>query len=159
MTTQPLHHHHAFPDRSTGVPSRVEPFIVLMGRVLYSVIFIAATPGHFSGETIRYAASHGVPFPEFMVPAAGILGLIGGLSVLAGYKARLGAWLLVIFLIPVTLMMHNFWAVADPAAAKMQQVMFMKNLGLLGGALLIAYFGAGPASADAITEHHAREHH
>lgn len=66
-----------------------------------------------------------------------------------GYKARWGAWLLVAFLVPVTVMVHRFWGLADPQAAMMQQVNFMKNLSLLGGALLICHFGSGPLSLDA----------
>ena len=57
--------------------------------------------------------------------------------------------MLVLFLIPVTLMMHKFWGISDPQAAQMQMIMFMKNLSMLGGALLITQFGAGPASIDA----------
>ncbi len=68
---------------------------------------------------------------------------------LLGYRARLGAWLLVLFLVPVTAMIHNFWAVKDPMMAQMQLGFFMANLSRLGGALLIAYFGAGPFSLDA----------
>ena len=75
--------------------------------------------------------------------------MAGGLSVLLGYRAKLGAWLIVVFLVPVTLMMHNFWAVHDPVMAQMQMVMFMKNISILGGALLISQFGAGPFSLDA----------
>jgi putative oxidoreductase len=55
----------------------------------------------------------------------------------------------VLFLVPVTVMMHAFWNVADPMQAQLEQAMFMKNVGLIGGALLIAYFGAGPLSLDA----------
>jgi putative oxidoreductase len=135
-------------DRSAGTHTRAEAYIALLGRVLFSAVFIAVTPSHFSGETIRYAAAHGVPFAQVLVPASGILALVGGLSVLTGFKARFGAWLLVLFLIPVTVAMHNFWAISDPAVAQLQHAMFMKNLGLLGAALLIAYFGAGPASID-----------
>ena len=72
-----------------------------------------------------------------------------GISVLLGYRVRIGAWLLVLFLVPVTFMMHAFWAVPDPMMARMQQAMFMKNLSMLGGALLLTYFGAGPISVDA----------
>ena len=75
--------------------------------------------------------------------------LAGGLSVLLGYHARIGAWLLVLFLVPVTVMLHNFWAVTDPMMHQIQQVMFFKNVAMLGGALLIAHFGAGPYSVDA----------
>ena len=72
----------------------------------------------------------------------------GGLSIVLGYKAKLGAWLIILFLVPVTLMMHNFWTIKDPMMRRMQQLMFMKNLSMLGAALLIAYFGAGPLSID-----------
>ncbi len=123
-------------------------YLVLLGRIFYAAIFIEAAPGHFSTETIRYAAGHGVPLANVAVPLSGVIALAGGLSVLLGYKARIGAWLLVLFLVPVTLMMHNFWAIADPTAAHMQQIMFMKNLSILGGALLIAHFGGGPLSLD-----------
>jgi putative oxidoreductase len=55
----------------------------------------------------------------------------------------------VLFLIPVTLMMHKFWAVTDPMTAQIQMIMFMKNVSMLGGALLTTQFGAGPFSLDA----------
>ena len=84
-----------------------------------------------------------------LVPASGILALVGGLSILLGYRAKMGAWLLVLFLVPVTVMMHNFWAVKDPMMAQMQMAMFLKNVTMLGGALLISQLGAGPWSFDA----------
>ncbi len=123
-------------------------FLVLLGRILYVAIFLMAGPKHFAAQTIAFAASRGVPLASFAVPLSGVLAIAGGLSILLGYKARIGAWLLVLFLVPVTLMMHNFWAIADPMAAQLQQVMFMKNLSMLGGALLIAHFGSGPLSLD-----------
>jgi putative oxidoreductase len=76
------------------------------------------------------------------------LALLGGLSVALGYQTRIGAWMLVLFLIPVTLMMHKFWGIADAQMAMMQRIMFMKNVSILGGALFLAYFGAGPVSID-----------
>jgi putative oxidoreductase len=124
-------------------------YIVLLGRVLYSLIFVMASLGHFSKGTIGYAAAQGVPLASVVVPLSGVMALLGGLSVVLGYKARWGALLLVLFLIPVTVIMHNFWVVKDPMMAQMQQVMFMKNLSILGGALLISYFGPGPLSLDA----------
>lgn len=123
-------------------------YAVLLGRVLYSAIFVMAGPNHFSKGTIAYAASHGVPLAAIAVPLSGVLALAGGLSVALGYRARIGGWLLVLFLAPVTVMMHNFWAVTDPMMAKTQQVMFMKNLSMMGAALLIAHFGSGPLSID-----------
>ena len=122
---------------------------VLAGRVLYSLIFLMASFGHFSQGTINYAAAHGVPLATVAVPASGILALLGSLSVALGYKAKWGAGLLVLFLVPVTVMLHNFWAMQDPATAQIHQVMFLKNVSMLGGALLILNFGSGPLSLDA----------
>jgi putative oxidoreductase len=123
-------------------------YTVLLGRIFFAAIFVMSAPGHFEAGHVGYAASHGVPFPSILVPVSGVIALLGGVSIILGYKARLGGWLLVLFLVPVTLMMHNFWAVADPGAAGMQKIMFMKNLSMLGGALLIAHFGSGPCSLD-----------
>ncbi len=123
-------------------------YIVLLGRIFYSAIFILASFGHFSQHTIEFAASQGVPNPSLLVPLSGIMTFLGGLSILIGYKARYGAWLLIAFLIPATIMMHKFWTITDPGAARIQQIMFMKNISILGAALLIAYFGSGPLSID-----------
>ena len=123
--------------------------VVLLGRFLFAAVFLSAGPGHFSKQTIAYAASHGVPFASSAVPLSGIIAVAGGLSILLGYRARFGAWLIVLFLVPVTLMMHNFWAVRDPMMAQMQFTMFMKNVSMLGGALLISQLGTGPLSLDA----------
>jgi putative oxidoreductase len=125
-------------------------YAVLAGRQLFSVIFIVASAGHFTPEAIASAASHHVPLPDILVPLSGVMALAGGLSVLLGYQTRFGAWLLVLFLVPVTVMMHNFWAVSDPATSQIEKAMFMKNVTMLGGALLISYFGAGPLSLDAL---------
>ena len=124
-------------------------YLVPVGRAAFAVIFITAAAGHFSPQSIAYAAQQGLPFAAFLVPASGLLALAGGLSVLLGYRAKTGAWLLVVFLVPVTVTMHNFWAVTDPMMAQIQQAMFLKNLSMLGGALLIAHFGPGPLSLDA----------
>lgn len=123
-------------------------YVVLLGRILYTTIFLMAAPGHFTAKTIAFAASKGVPIASLAVPVSGVIAFLGGLSILLGYKARLGAWFIVLFLIPVTIMIHNFWAIADPMQAQMQQVNFMKNLSMLGAALLIANFGSGPLSLD-----------
>ena len=123
-------------------------YLVLLGRILYAAIFIMAAPGHFAAGTIGYAASQGVPMASIAVPMSGLIALAGGLSILLGYRAKWGAWLIVLFLAPVTVMMHNFWAMTDPNMAQIQQIMFMKNLSMLGAALMIAHFGSGPLSLD-----------
>ena len=124
-------------------------YIVAVGRVLYSLIFLMTILGHFSQGYIGYAAQAGVPAAALLVPLSGVIAIAGGLSVALGYQAKLGAWLLVLFLVPVTLAMHNFWTVTDPMMRGMQMALFMKNVSMLGAALLIAYFGAGPVSLDA----------
>jgi putative oxidoreductase len=100
------------------------------------------------GQTIAYSASRGVPLASLAVPFSGLLALAGGLSILLGYRARIGAWLIVLFLVGVTPMMHNFWTVTDPMMYQMQMVMFMKNVSMLGGALVVSQLGSGPWSLD-----------
>lgn len=123
--------------------------IIFLGRLLFAFIFLLSAPRLFSAQSASFAAQHGLPAASFLVPAAGILAGLGGLSILIGYRARFGAWAIVIFLVVVTPVMHNFWSAADPAAAQAQLTNFLKNLAMLGGALLITQFGAGPWSLDA----------
>lgn len=125
--------------------SAVSVPVVLAGRILFSLIFLMAAFNHFSHQTIAFAASQGVPLASIAVPFSGVLAFLGSLSILLGYRARLGSWLIVVFLIGVT-PMHKFWGISDPMMQQMQMVMFMKNLSMLGGALLITQFGSGPAS-------------
>ena len=135
-------------------------YVVMLGRILYSLVFVMTIQSHFSEQSIAYATAKGVPFAWLVVPVSGVMAILGGLSVALGYKAKFGAWLLVLFLVPVTVMMHNFWAVADPMMARMQQGMFVKNLAMLGSAFLIAHFGSGPLSLDALVKaRHARAVH
>ena len=123
-------------------------YTVLLGRILYSLIFLNSGLFHFSGMAIGYASSQGVPLASFLVPFSGVMAIVGGLLILLGYKAKWGAWLIVLFLIPVTFMMHAFWKETDPMQKQMQMGMFMKNIAILGGAFLITWFGAGPVSFD-----------
>ncbi|HMH15426.1 MAG TPA: DoxX family protein [Edaphobacter sp.] len=123
-------------------------YLVLAGRVLFALIFILAAPRHFTHEGIQHAADLGTPLAGLLVPLSGAMIVLGGLSVATGYKARWGAWILVAFLVPVTLMMHSFWRVGDPDLHRVQVSMFGKNLSMLGAALLLTYFGAGPLSVD-----------
>ena len=122
--------------------------VVLLGRVFFALIFLMAGPNHFSSQTIAYAASQGVPVASIAVPLSGGIAILGGLSILLGFRARVGAWLIALFLVAVTPLMHKFWTVTDPMMYQMQMVMFMKNLAMLGGALLISQFGTGPWSID-----------
>ena len=123
--------------------------VVVLGRFFFALIFLMAGANHFNKQTIGYAASQGVPLASIAVPLSGVVAIAGGLSILLGYRAKLGAWLIVLFLVPVSFMMHKFWTVTDPMIAQIQMILFMKNISMLGGALLISQFGAGPLSLDA----------
>ena len=123
--------------------------VVVLGRFFFALIFLLAGANHFNKQTIGYAASQGVPLASVAVPLSGVVAIAGGLSILLGYHAKVGAWLIVLFLVPVSLMMHKFWTVTDPMMAQIQMILFMKNVSMLGGALLISQLGAGPFSLDA----------
>lgn len=133
---------------STQAGNLGSPFLILLGRICFSAIFIWLGSRHFLSQTVAYAASQGVPMASILVPFSGVLAVLGGLSILLGYRARIGAWLIVLFLIGITPKMHNFWAVGDPMMHQIQMIMFLKNVSMLGGALLITQFGSGPWSLD-----------
>src|SRR5262252_2816023 len=81
-------------------------YLVPVARLLFSAIFLMTAFSHFGAKSVGYAQMHGVPMANVLVPISGILAVAGGLSVTLGFHARVGAWLLVLFLVPVTLMMH-----------------------------------------------------
>ncbi len=123
-------------------------YVLLLGRILFSAIFILKSLDHFFGNAKDHAMRMEVPAASFAVPLFGLIALLGGLSVLFGYKARVGAWLIVIFLLPTTFMIHKFWLPMETYPAIMEHLCFMKNLSMMGSALMIAYFGSGPLSLD-----------
>lgn len=120
-----------------------------IGRIMFSLIFLLSVPNHFKHETVAYAAAAHVPLAHVAVPLAGLLALLGGLSLALGFHARMGAIALLVFLVPVTLFMHKFWGLSDAQQAQMQMINFMKNVALMGGALFFVYAGAGAYSLDA----------
>lgn len=121
--------------------------VPLIARVLISVIFLMSGWGKIThpAATQQYMSTHGMPFAGLFLIGAIILEIGGGLSVLLGYKARWGASALVVFLIPTTLIFHTKFS------EQLQVIMFMKNLAILGGLLMVSYFGPGPISLDART--------
>ena len=121
-------------------------YVFALGRALFALVFIVKPIEHFCPRMIGQAAEMGVPMSEFMVPFWGLIAFIGGLSILLGYKANIGAWLIVIFLIPTTVYMHSFWNTDTPFAFMMHSLCFWKNISMLGAALMITYTGSGPCS-------------
>jgi uncharacterized membrane protein YphA (DoxX/SURF4 family) len=113
--------------------------ILMVGRVILGAYFIYSGYSHFSGlkGMTGYAASKKVPFPKLAVIGTGIMLLVGGLSILTGFFATLGIILLVLFLLPTTILMHNFWKETDPSARMNQKIAFNKNFGIIGALLII----------------------
>jgi putative oxidoreductase len=116
--------------------------LFLIGRIIVGAYYIYNGINHFLKLNMMtaYAKSKGVPLPEFSVVAAGILLLVAGMTLLLGYYPEIGVVALVLFFIPVSLMMHNFWAVG-PEEKAVQMINFTKNMALLGSALMFLKIG------------------
>lgn len=132
---------------------KFERFAPLVGRILLAQIFIASGLNKISGweQTAGYMASKDMPMVSLFLFVAIVLEVGGGISILLGFKAKIGAIALAIFLIPVSLIFHNFWAL-EGMNQQIQMVMFMKNLAIMGGLIILAAFGAGSYSIDSKTK-------
>jgi putative oxidoreductase len=122
----------------------------LVGRVLLVLIFLPAGIGKITGfsGTAHYMASKGVPLVDLALVLTIFIEIAGPVLIILGWKARWAAGVMFLWLIPVTLMMHNFWAISDPTMHQINQIMFMKNVSIMGAMLLIAAFGTGPKSLE-----------
>jgi putative oxidoreductase len=133
------------------MPRTFQGIVAVLGRVLLCTIFFTAAVGnkipHFQAVA-GLMAQKGVPAPQVMLAGAIVFLIAGSLSVVLGYKARIGAFLLLVFLVLATYYFHNFWALNDPQARQEQTIQFMKNLGLMGAMLLVIANGTGPMSLD-----------
>ena len=108
-----------------------------IGRLIVGAYYIYNGLNHFVklGQLTEYAKFKGVPMPQLAVIGAGVLLLAGGITILLGKFPEIGVAALVLFFVPVTFMMHNFWAVGEEMKA-MEMVNFTKNMALLGSALM-----------------------
>ena len=122
------------------------PWMHLVGRVLLSMIFISSGAMHFvqRNSMVAYAAGKGAPLPKLTVPLAGAMIVVGGLFVALGWHRFIGAGLVFIFTVLAAFFMHAFWKEKDPMARMNEQIHFMKDLGLGGGALFMAYYAGHP---------------
>lgn len=123
---------------------------MFLGRLCLSVVFIFGGLGKFMDydSTAQYMASKGFTFIPFFLVSAALVELIGGLSLLLGLKVRWGAAILLLFLIPTTLIFHDFWNLFG-AAKQTQMINFLKNLAIFGGLTYVLINGAGRFSIDA----------
>lgn len=132
------------------MPTSFQNILSLIGRVLIAVLFVPAGFGKIAGfaGTAGYIASKGLPLPEVGVVIAIVIELGAGLLVLAGFGTRIAALALAAFTLVATFVFHNYWGV--PAEQQMmQQLMFFKNIAIVGGLLTLAAWGAGAFSVDA----------
>ena len=122
----------------------------LAGRILLSLIFVLSGLTKIMGwsSTAGYMQSKGLPHVPVLLAGAILCEVGGGLLLMLGYRARLVAWLLFLYLIPTTLIFHNFWTLQGMERMD-NMAHFLKNLAIMGGMLIVAGSGAGPLSLDA----------
>lgn len=119
-------------------------YLPLLSRILICIIFLMAGFGKIMDPlgTMKYMTAMGMPFTGFFLVCTIIIEIGGGLSILLGYKAEWGARALFLFLIPVTLIFHHNFA------DKIQMILFLKNLAIMGALLQVSVHGAGALSMD-----------
>ena len=124
--------------------------LVFVGRLLLALLFLPAGLSKISGfaGAVGYIASKGMPMPTAAAVVAIIVEVVAPLALIAGFGTRWAALVLAGFTVVATFVFHNFWAM--PAEqVMMQQLMFFKNIAVVGGLLILAAHGAGAWSVDA----------
>ena len=116
-------------------------YLFLAGRVLYGGFFLLAGMDHLRLVNMvePYARAKGVPAARVGVLGSGLLIILGGLSVLLGFHPAWGVVLLTLFLVPTSVLMHNYWAATDPAGRLADLTHFKKNVALLGAAWMLLF--------------------
>ncbi|AFZ51520.1 DoxX family protein [Dactylococcopsis salina] len=119
-------------------------YLPLFGRICLCLIFFQGAFGNFSDFSATQArmGEMGLPLPALLLAGNIIFQFVGAISLLLGFKVQWGAVILIVFLIPTTLIFHDFWV--DPG----ERIAFFKNLALIGGLLLLIQTGAGAVSLD-----------
>ena len=129
--------------------SNLQNPLALIGRLLMALLFLPAgimKIGGFAG-TAAFIASKGLPLPEVGAVIAIVVEVGGALALIAGFGTRVAALVLAVFTLVATVVFHNFWGAA-PDQAFVQQLMFYKNIAVVGGLLVLAAHGAGGWSLD-----------
>lgn len=135
--------------RGVATQNSTQDVAALIGRILLAWIFVPAGFGKIAGfaGAVGYATSAGLPLPQVGVAIGLVIELVGGLMLLVGWRTRWAALALALFCVVAAFFFHNYWAMPE-AQQMMQQINFNKNLGLAGGLLAFAAFGAGRLSLD-----------
>jgi putative oxidoreductase len=124
-------------------------FTPLAGRILMSVLFLISGFFKIGGysQMVAYSSSKGLPMASVAIACAAVIELAGGLAIIAGFQTKIAAWLLFLYLIPVTFLFHNFWAMQG-VEQQQNMIDFLKNVSIMGGLVILATYGAGPYSVD-----------
>ena len=129
----------------------INGILTVTGRTMMALIFLMSAVGNkipnFNGVA-QYMAGEGVPAPKVLLAGAIAFLLVGSVSLIVGYQARIGATLLLVFRAAATYYFHDFWTFTDAAERQQQTIQFMKNLSMMGAMLFVIANGAGPWSFD-----------
>jgi len=124
--------------------------INLIGRLLLAALFLPAGLSKLSGfeGTVGYITSVGLPMPTVAAAAALVVEIVGSIALIVGFQTRIAAAVLAVFTLVASVFFHAFWAAA-PEQAFVQQLLFFKNVGVIGGLLVLVSSGAAGFSLDA----------
>ena len=113
--------------------------LIIAGRILYGGVMVFAGVNNYLNLKVMadLTKSKGMPFPTLCVVIASAICILGGLSILANYQIKIGVLLVWVFLVPSTVIIHNFWTVEDPMVKGNEMGHFLKNLLALAGALIL----------------------
>lgn len=130
--------------------TKLQSVLSLAGRLLLALVFIPAGLSKISGfaGTVGYISSVGMPLPSVSAVVAILVEVGCGIALLLGFQTRIAALVLAVFTLVASFFFHNFWTLPE-AQQMMQQLMFFKNIGIVGGLLTLAAWGAGALSVDA----------
>ncbi|MEO6292580.1 MAG: DoxX family protein [Burkholderiaceae bacterium] len=130
--------------------TKLQSVFSLVGRLLLAFVFVPAGLSKISGfaGTVGYITSVGMPLPSVSAVVAILVEVGCGIALLAGFQTRIAALILAAFTLVASFFFHNFWTLPE-AQQMMQQLMFFKNIGIVGGLLTLAAWGAGALSVDA----------
>lgn len=122
--------------------------VLLIGRILFALVFVASGLSHLAKVEAMagFAKFKKVPAAKLSVLVSGVLLIAGGLSIILGVYADLGALAIAVLLVLMALKMHDFWAVSDAQAKQTEMTNFMKNISMAGGALIMFAIGATEGS-------------
>lgn len=113
--------------------------LTFLGRILFGLYFMYSGYNHFKHvkHTSEYAKMKGVPMPREATLITGLLMILGGLGFFLNVGIGASAVLLLVFMVPTTFIMHQFWKIKDPAHQMGEKINFLKNLALIGSLLML----------------------